>query len=41
MPPHSNPIFLAFDRRIPCNYEYLREKERAFSTGRLRILEAL
>lgn len=32
---------LAFDRRIPCNYEYLREKERAFSTGRLRILEAL
>ena len=32
---------LAFDRRIPCNYEYLREKERAFSKGRLRILEAL
>jgi glycosyltransferase involved in cell wall biosynthesis len=32
---------LAFDRRIPCNYEYLREKDRAFSTGRLRILEAL
>lgn len=32
---------LAFDRRITCNYEYLREKERAFSTGRLRILEAL
>ena len=32
---------LAFDRRIPCNYEYLREKDRAFSTGRLKILEAL
>ncbi|MGI5836776.1 MAG: glycosyltransferase family A protein [Chloroflexota bacterium] len=32
---------LAFDRRIPCNYEYLREKDRAFSKGRLRILEAL
>lgn len=32
---------LAFDRRIPCNYEFLREKERAFSKGRLRILEAL
>ena len=32
---------LAFDRHITCNYEYLREKERAFSTGRLRILEAL
>lgn len=32
---------LAFDRKIPCNYEYLREKDRAFSTGRLRILEAL
>ena len=32
---------LAFDRRIPCNYEYLTERERAFSTGRLRILEAL
>ena len=32
---------LAFDRRIPCNYEYLRERDRAFSRGRLRILEAL
>ena len=32
---------LAFDRRITCNYEYLREKDRAFSMGRLRILEAL
>lgn len=32
---------LAIDRKIQCNYEYLREKERAFSMGRLRILEAL
>lgn len=32
---------LAFDRRIPCNYEFLREKDRAFSRGRLRILESL
>ena len=32
---------LAFDRRIPCNYEYLRDRDRAFSKGRLRILEAL
>ncbi len=32
---------LAIDRRIPCNYEYLRERDRAFSTGRLRILQAL
>ncbi len=32
---------LAFDRHIPCNYEYLRERDRAFSRGRLRILEAL
>ncbi|MGE5619794.1 MAG: glycosyltransferase family A protein [Sphingomonadaceae bacterium] len=32
---------LAIDRRIQCNYEYLRERERAFSVGRLRILEAL
>jgi glycosyltransferase involved in cell wall biosynthesis len=32
---------LAMDRDIPCNYEYLREKNRAFSAGRLRILEAL
>ncbi len=32
---------LAFERRIPCNYEYLKEKDRAFSMGRLRILEAL
>lgn len=32
---------LAIDRKIPCNYEYLRERDRAFSTGRLRILQAL
>lgn len=32
---------LAIDRKIPCNYEYLREQERAFSVGRLRILESL
>lgn len=32
---------LAFDRQIQCNYEYLRDRERAFSVGRLRILEAL
>ncbi|TAK31344.1 MAG: glycosyltransferase family 2 protein [Chloroflexota bacterium] len=32
---------LAFDRHIACGYEYLREKDRAFSTGRLKLLEAL
>ena len=32
---------LAFDRGISCNYEYSREKDRAFSLGRLRLLEAL
>ncbi len=32
---------LAIDRKIPCNYEYLRERDRAFSSGRLRILQAL
>ncbi|HEX2987628.1 MAG TPA: glycosyltransferase family A protein, partial [Chloroflexota bacterium] len=32
---------LAFDRQIQCNYEYLRDRERAFSVGRLKILEAL
>lgn len=32
---------LAFDRDIPCGYEYSRERDRAFSTGRLRLLEAL
>jgi len=32
---------LAFDRGIPCTYEYLRERERAFSVGRLKLLESL
>lgn len=32
---------LAFDRGISCTYEYLRERERAFSVGRLKLLESL
>lgn len=32
---------LAIDRGIRCTYEYLRERERAFSLGRLRLLEEL
>jgi len=32
---------LAFDRHIACGYEYLRGKDRAFSMGRLKLLEAL
>src|SRR3954454_17750337 len=32
---------LAFDRQIVCEYEYSREKERAFGAGRQRLLEAL
>ncbi|HZS00713.1 MAG TPA: hypothetical protein VFE37_18495 [Chloroflexota bacterium] len=32
---------LAFDRQIVCEYEYSREKERAFSAGRQRLVEAL
>jgi hypothetical protein len=32
---------LAFDRQIICEYEYSREKERAFSAGRQRLVEAL
>ena len=32
---------LAFDRQIICEYEYSREKDRAFSAGRQRLLEAL
>jgi hypothetical protein len=32
---------LAFDRQIVCEYEYSREKDRAFSAGRQRLLEAL
>ncbi len=32
---------LAFDRQIVCEYEYSREKHRAFSAGRQRLVEAL
>lgn len=32
---------LAFDRGITCGYEHLRSKGRAFSEGRLKLLEAL
>jgi len=32
---------LAFDRGISCGYEHLRSKGRAFSDGRLKLLEAL
>jgi hypothetical protein len=32
---------LAFDREIICEYEYSREKDRTFSAGRQRLLEAL
>jgi hypothetical protein len=32
---------LAFDRQIPCGYEHSREREKAFSAGRLKLLEAL
>ena len=32
---------LAFDREIECSYEYSPERERAFSIGRLKLLEAL
>ncbi|MBI4317794.1 MAG: glycosyltransferase family 2 protein [Chloroflexi bacterium] len=32
---------LAFDRGIPCGYEHIRERYRAFSVGRLKLLEAL
>ena len=32
---------LAFDRGIQCTYEYSRERERAFSVGRLKLLESL
>ncbi|MDO8673562.1 MAG: glycosyltransferase family A protein [Dehalococcoidia bacterium] len=32
---------LAFDRGISCEYEVSREKHRAFSVGRLKLLEAL
>ena len=32
---------LAFDLGIVCNYRYLKEKERAFSMGRLKLLESM
>ncbi|MBI2941183.1 MAG: glycosyltransferase family 2 protein [Chloroflexi bacterium] len=32
---------LAFERGISCGYEYLRERSRSFSEGRLRLLDAL
>lgn len=32
---------LAFDREIPCGYEHSREKRRAFSVGRLKLLQTL
>ena len=32
---------LAFDRGIQCDYEFSREKDRAFSVGRLKLLESL
>lgn len=32
---------LAFDREIPCGYEHSRERRRAFSVGRLKLLQAL
>lgn len=32
---------LAFDRGIHCGYEYSKEKQRAFSVGRMKLLEAL
>jgi len=32
---------LAFDREIRCEYEYSRERQRAFSVGKLKLLETL
>lgn len=32
---------LAFDRGVHCGYEYSKERQRAFSVGRLKLLEAL
>ncbi|MFN8523180.1 MAG: glycosyltransferase family A protein [Chloroflexota bacterium] len=32
---------LAFDRGIHCGYEHIRERNRAFSVGRLRLLEEM
>ncbi len=32
---------LAFDRGISCGYEHIKERHRAFSVGRLKLMEAL
>lgn len=32
---------LAFDRGIHCGYEHIKERNRAFSVGRLRLIEEL
>lgn len=32
---------LAFDREIVCDYQFLRERERAFSLGRWHLLDSL
>jgi hypothetical protein len=32
---------LAFDRGVHCGYEHIKERNRAFSVGRLRLLEEL
>jgi hypothetical protein len=32
---------LAFDRGVHCSYEHIKEKNRAFSVGRLRLLDEL
>lgn len=37
----SSAMRLAFDRGISCTYEHRRERNRAFSTGRRALLEAL
>jgi len=37
----ASAMRLAFDRGIYCGYEVLRERDRAFSMGRLRLLETL
>src|SRR5687767_4949103 len=32
---------LAFDRGVHCSYEHIKERNRAFSIGRLRLLEEM
>ena len=32
---------LAFDRNVHCGYEHIKERNRAFSVGRLRLLDEL